>query len=45
MPVSSLMLEEYNEIITTEDIAGFNGSAIADSLQIIDNFVNGISKL
>lgn len=44
MPVSSVMLKEYNELITTKDIDGFNGSAIVDSIQIIANFVNGITK-
>ena len=44
MPVSSVMLDAYNEMITSDDISGFDGSSIADSIQIIDNFVNGISK-
>lgn len=44
MPVSSLMLEDFNELVSTEDISGFDGSAVADSIQIIDQFVNGIAK-
>ena len=44
MPTSSVMLEKYNELVSTQDLGGFNGSQVADSLQIIDNFVNGIAK-
>lgn len=44
MPVSSVMLEQYNQLISTEDIKGFNGANVADSIQIIDNFVNGITR-
>lgn len=44
MPVSSVMLEQYNQLISTEDIRGVNGANVADSLQIIDNFVNGITR-
>ena len=38
------MLEKYNELVSTQDLRGFNGSQVADTLQIIDNFVNGIAK-
>jgi LAS superfamily LD-carboxypeptidase LdcB len=44
MPVSSVMLDAFNELVSTEDISGFDGSAVADSIQIIDQFVNGIAK-
>ena len=44
MPVSSVMLEDYNEFITSEDITGFEGSDMSDSIQIINHFVNGIAK-
>ena len=44
MPTSSVMLEKYNELVSTQDLRGFNGSQVADTLQIIDNFVNGIAK-
>ena len=44
MPVSSVMLDAYNVLITSKDIEGFDGSAIADSIKIIDDFVNGIAK-
>ena len=44
MPTSSVMLEKYNKLVSIQDLGGFNGSQVADSLQIIDNFVNGIAK-
>jgi D-alanyl-D-alanine carboxypeptidase len=44
MPVSSAMLKEYNEFIVVEDINGFNGSGLADSLRILPNYVNGIEN-
>lgn len=44
MPTSSVMLEKYNKLVSIQDLGGFNGSQVADSLQIIDNFVNGIEK-
>ena len=44
MPTSSVMLEKYNKLVSIQDLVGFNGSQVADSLQIIDNFVNGIAK-
>lgn len=44
MPVSSLILEEYNKFISNDDISGFNGSNSSDSINIISNYVNGIAK-
>ena len=44
MLVSSAMLKEYNEFIVVEDINGFNGSSLADSLRILPNYVNGIEN-
>lgn len=44
MPVSSVMIEEYNHLINNEDISGFDGSSSADSIKIISNYVNGIAK-
>ena len=44
MPVSSVMLEEYNHLINNEDISGFDGSSSADSIKIISNYVNGIAR-
>ena len=45
MPTSSVMLEKYNKLVSIQDLGRFNGSQVADSLQIIDNFVNGIAKI
>ena len=42
LPIANEMLEEYNYLISTEDIEGFKGSSSADSLKIIINYVNGI---
>lgn len=44
MPIAKLILNKYNNLVNTGDINGFDGSAAADSLQIITDFVNGISK-
>ena len=44
MPVSSLMLEQYNELVSITDIRGFDGSEVADSINVIGDFVNGIAK-
>ena len=44
MPVSSVLLDSYNDLISSEDIKGFEGSSSADSIKIIDHFVNGIAK-
>ena len=44
MPTSSVMLEKYNKLVSIQDLGGFNEFQVADSLQIIDNFVNGIAK-
>ena len=42
LPIANEMLEEYNYLISTEDIEGFKGSSSADSLKIIRHYVNGI---
>jgi LAS superfamily LD-carboxypeptidase LdcB len=44
MPTAELMLTEYNELVLSDDIEGFSGASSADSLQIIQFFVNGIDK-
>ena len=44
MPVSSVILEEYNKFIRNEDIGGFDGSNSVDSIKIIPDYVNGIAK-
>lgn len=43
MPIASEMLELYNLLVTPADIKGFNGASVADSVQIIGDYVNGIS--
>jgi zinc D-Ala-D-Ala carboxypeptidase len=42
LPIAHKMLQEYNSLISTEDIHGFQGASAADSLKIINNYVNGI---
>ena len=44
IPVSSVILEEYNKFIRNDDISGFNGSNSVDSIKIIPYYVNGIAK-
>ena len=44
-PISIPMLNAYNELISTEDIQGFQGSSQADSVKIIRDYVNGIRIL
>ena len=44
-PVSIPMLNAYNAFISTEDIQGFQGASQADSLKIIQDYVNGIKIL
>jgi len=44
-PISIPMLKAYNELISTEDIQGFQGASQADSVKIINDYVNGIRIL
>ena len=44
-PISIPMLNAYNELISTEDIQGFQGASQADSVKIIHDYVNGIRIL
>ena len=44
-PISIPMLNAYNELISTEDIQGFQGASQADSVKIIRDYVNGIRVL
>tara|TARA_Y100001954_G_C15785185_1_gene592069 strand:- start:406 stop:1137 length:732 start_codon:yes stop_codon:yes gene_type:complete len=44
MPISSIMLQEYNKIISSSDISDFDGSNLASTINIIPNYVNGIEK-
>ena len=42
MPIAAPMLDAYNKQIKSAEIADFKGSTLADSLQIIQKYVNGI---
>ncbi len=42
LPLSALMLEQYNAKVTYEDIIGFNGSETAKNLAVFDQYVNGV---
>ena len=44
-PISTPMLKAYNELISTDDIKGFKGARQADSVKIINDYVNGIRIL
>ena len=44
LPLSSIYLQEYNRLITSEDINNFNGSEVAGEIQAIEKYVNGIQK-
>src|SRR5882762_752906 len=43
LPLSKLFLEEYKKQISYTDIAGFEGSDQALSLQVISNYVDGVA--
>lgn len=43
MPVSSILLKNYNKSVTAADIKGFAGSGVAVDLQVIERYVNGIN--
>lgn len=44
LPLSKEYLNYYNETVNLEDIQGFQGSELASELDIIKNYVNGVSK-
>lgn len=44
IPKAKVYLEEYNKRINYNDINGFMGSDLADDLNMINDFVNGISS-
>lgn len=44
LPLASPYLEFYNRNITNKDIDGFEGSNLAKDLDIIESYVNGISR-
>jgi LAS superfamily LD-carboxypeptidase LdcB len=43
MPISSVILSQYNEQITYEKLTGFLGSSSAKEIDVIRSFANGIS--
>jgi LAS superfamily LD-carboxypeptidase LdcB len=43
MPLSRQLLERYNKIIEISDFKGFQGWEMASEVEIIKNYVNGIS--
>lgn len=44
LPIASKYLKDYNETILISDIKGFEGADIAEGLDIITKYVNGISQ-
>ena len=44
MPLSSIYLKKYNELVNYSNINGFSGSKLAKKINVIDEFVNGINK-
>lgn len=44
MPLAGPYLEFYNQQMTNEDITGFNGSELAPQIDMVGNFVNGVSE-
>lgn len=43
MPLAAVYLQAYNKLISYADIAGFEGSDLAELKQMIRDYVNGIS--
>jgi len=43
LPLSDIYLQYYNNNVTYNDINGFEGSYLAEELQVINDYVNGIS--
>ncbi|MGL1889027.1 MAG: M15 family metallopeptidase [Reichenbachiella sp.] len=43
MPLASQYLAYYNDHVSYDDIVGFKGAALADSCQMISDYVNGIA--
>lgn len=44
MPLASRYLAYYNGHITNADISGFKGADLADDIDMVENYVNGISE-
>lgn len=43
MPLAAVYLKAYNALVSYADIAGFEGSNLAELKQMIENYVNGIA--
>jgi len=43
MPLSSMLLKQYNEKISYKDLTGFAGSNSAEAAKVIELYVNGIA--
>ncbi|MEX0929039.1 MAG: M15 family metallopeptidase, partial [Balneolales bacterium] len=43
MPLAGSYLDFYNEHVRNEDISGFGGSELAPQIDMVGNYVNGIS--
>lgn len=43
MPLAGPYLDFYNKHVTNEDISGFEGSGLAPQIDMIGNYVNGVS--
>ena len=44
MPIASLYLKKYQELISYKDITGFKGDRTAKEIKAIENYVNGINS-
>ena len=43
MPLAGPYLDFYNKHVTNEDITGFEGSGLAPQIDMVGNYVNGLS--
>lgn len=43
MPLANHYLDFYNKHVTNEDISGFEGSELAPQIDMVGNYVNGVS--
>lgn len=43
IPISGILLKEYNKSINYSDFNGFLGSEVSKDINVIENYVNGIS--
>ncbi len=44
MPLAGPYLAYYNRHVTNSDISGFEGSQLADDIDMVGNYVNGVSQ-